>query len=164
MINIIFASDLNGVIGLENKIPWNIPYDLRRFKSLTINQTVVMGRRTYESLPFFPKGFPKRNNVIVSKTLNSVPGCEVIDCLETYLKSVKTNEVVWVVGGADIYHQALPYADRIYHTEVHGRVNGDTYFTLPGEIMLDFKLLYSVKHLDDQEAEFPYTMKCYVRK
>lgn len=144
MINLIFASDLTGVIGNKNSIPWKIPFDLKRFKALTLNSKVIMGRKTYESNPFYPNGFPERDNIIVSKTLKNVSGCTVIESLESYLEDYDRKEDIWIIGGAEIYHKALPYVDNIYHTEVQISVEGDTYFTLPYEIMQDFKLNYSI--------------------
>lgn len=173
MINLIFASDRSGVIGVNNSIPWNIPYDLKRFRTLTLNSKVVMGRKTYESIPFYPKGFPSRENVIVSKTLKNIPGCLVVDSLEAYLDSVKPEDTVWIVGGSEIYKKALPYVDNIYHTEVEINVKGDTYFKIPEEEMDKFKLVYSVTSKNLQEIFMgetnlimgpPFTINKYTRK
>ena len=162
MINLIYASDRNGIIGIENRLPWTIPRDLKRFKRLTYGCTVIMGRKTYESLPFFPKGFTGRENVIVSRTLGSVEGCIVVQDLEQYLKDFPKNKPIWVIGGGEVYRAALPFADRIYHTRVDADVQGDTSFILTPEEKKAFTLLYNIRCKDD-DAEYPYNTICYTR-
>lgn len=163
-VNIIVASDKNGVIGRGNKLPWYLPKDLAMFKKLTSGNTVVMGRKTYESMPFYPKGLPGRNNVIISRTLKEVPGCMVVDSFETYMRylTITSNqEQIWVIGGGEIYKQALKYADLIYHTEVETEVSdGDTYFTIPEEELKMFRISREEKYTDDS---IPFTVKVYVR-
>lgn len=165
LINIIVASDKNGVIGVGNKLPWHLPKDLTMFKELTKGNTVVMGRKTYESMPFYPKGLPGRNNVIISRTLKEVPGCMVVDSFETYMRYLAMSpnqEHVWVIGGGEIYKQALKYATSIYHTEVETEVSGgDTYFTIPEEELKMFNVLGQVRYTDDS---IPFTVKIYVRE
>lgn len=138
MIKLIFASDLNGVIGDGNKLPWNLPEDLERFKELTTGHTVLMGRKTYESLPFYPKGLPNRKNVVVSRSLVGTPEIQVVRDLEDYLKNFPKEETLWIIGGAEIYNNSLPYVDEIYQTLIDIQVKGDTKFTI--EDSLDFSL------------------------
>lgn len=164
MINIIVASDKNGVIGSGNKLPWHLPTDLQMFKNLTKGNTVVMGRKTYESMPFYPKGLPGRNNVIISRTLKEVPGCMVVDSFETYmnyLTIVNKQEHVWIIGGGEIYRQALKYATSIYHTEVETEIEkGDTYFNIPEEELKTYTLLSKVRYTEDS---IPFSVKIYAR-
>lgn len=163
MIYMIFASSSNNIIGKDNKLPWHLPDDLSRFKRLTGGHTVVMGRKTYESLPFFPKGFPNRNNVIVSKTLEAVEGCTVVNNLEDYLKTVPETEKVWVVGGSEIYKQCLPYIDAIYHTEVLIEAEGDTSFELmPYDLDL-FDFRYSVGYQSHSEDIPSHILRYYTK-
>lgn len=123
MIRMIAAIDQNGLIGNKNKLPWNIPEDLKRFKELTLNQTIVMGRKTFESLP---GKLPNRNHVILTKSKNYAPeGVRVL----TELGKVRWfYDDFWVIGGSQIYKQFLPFADEIYLTIVKGSYEGDAYF------------------------------------
>lgn len=138
MINMILACDKNGCIGKGNKLPWHLPEDLKRFKELTEGSTVVMGRKTYESLPMYPKGLPGRRNVVLSTTLEDNDHIEVIKDLHDYLNSVMVlwnldilKEDVWIIGGAEVYHLAMPYISKVVLTEVDVEVeDGDTWFNI----------------------------------
>ena len=111
MISIIAAVAKNRAIGFENKLIYWLPNDLKRFKALTTGHTIVMGRKTFESLP---KGaLPNRRNVVLSRTTKELPGCDVYPSLEEALKSCKPDEDIYIIGGARVYEQALPFADRL---------------------------------------------------
>lgn len=132
MICLIFASDLSGNIGNDNKLPWDLPEDLKRFRELTTGHTVLMGRKTYESLPCYPNGLPGRTNIVVTRHgINTPEGVQVINDLESYLRDFPKDETLWVIGGGEIYEASLPYVDKIYHTLIDIRVNGDTKFIVP---------------------------------
>lgn len=122
-IALVAAMSLNRVIGVNNQLPWHLPADLQRFKSLTLGHTIVMGRRTYESIG---RPLPGRRNVIVSRSLSALPGCEIAGDLLTLI--AQADDDLYVIGGAEIYAQALPVADRIYLTEVNVELPGDAYF------------------------------------
>jgi dihydrofolate reductase len=125
-IVLIVAVAANGVIGAEGRLPWHIPADLRHFKALTTGKPMVMGRKTFESLPGL---LPGRRHIVLTRDAGwSAPGAEVAHDLDTALKLAGPGEVA-VVGGAEIYALALPRATRIELTEVHAEVAGDT--TLP---------------------------------
>lgn len=133
MINMILACDKNGCIGKDNKLPWHLPEDLERFKELTQGSTVVMGRKTYESLPMHPKGLPGRRNVVLSSTLEPNDHIEVIKELHSYLDWAldSLEEDVWIIGGAEVYHSAMPYISKVVLTEVDVEVqDGDTWFNI----------------------------------
>lgn len=131
MISLIYACDLNGAIGKDNTLPWHLPEDLKRFKGLTLGGTIVMGRKTYESLPSYPKGLPGRRNIVVSRTLKSTDDVEVVDSLDNFLRSVKSEETVWVIGGGEIYRSAIKYASSVYQTLIDTRVqDADTWFKI----------------------------------
>ncbi len=130
MISIIAAVAKNRAIGYQNKLIYWLPNDLKRFKQLTTGHTIIMGRNTYLSLP---KGaLPNRRNVVLSrsvfngndndneklKTQNLFPGCDVYASLEEALQSCKADEEVFIIGGASVYEQAMPLADRLCLTEV----------------------------------------------
>jgi dihydrofolate reductase len=122
----------NGVIGRDNGLPWHLPEDLRYFKRTTLGKPVIMGRKTYESIG---KPLPDRPNIVVSRSADwSAPGVAVVNSLESALASAQAlaaasgAEEVVVIGGAQIYAAALPLASRLYVTEVHATVAGDTWF------------------------------------
>lgn len=117
MLTIIAAVAENRAIGLNNNLLYHLPNDLKRFKALTTGHTIIMGRRTYESLP---KGaLPNRRNVVISSTAQSLPGCEVFASLEAALGSCRKDEDVYIIGGARVYEEALAKADRLCLTEIH---------------------------------------------
>jgi len=125
-LSIIAAIARNGVIGNDNALPWHLPEDLKRFKALTMGHHIVMGRRTYESLG---RLLPGRTTVIVSRNQNySVPGALVADSLQAALQACGDDKEVFVIGGAQMYREALLIADRLYFTEIDADFGGDTYF------------------------------------
>ena len=116
MICIIAAVAQNGAIGFQNNLLYRLPNDLRRFKSLTIGHTVIMGRRTFDSLP---KGaLPNRRNIVLSRTVKELPGAEVYPSLESALKTCSADEEIFIIGGSSVYAEAFPLADRLCLTEV----------------------------------------------
>lgn len=117
MITIIAAVAANRAIGFENKLLYWLPNDLKRFKRLTTGHTIIMGRRTFESLP---KGaLPNRRNVVLSRTSAEFPGCDTYESLDEALAHCRPDEDVYIIGGASVYGQALPIADRLCLTEIH---------------------------------------------
>lgn len=125
MISIIVAMDKNRVIGFEGKIPWRLPADLKRFKQLTMGHAVIMGRKTFESLG---KPLPGRTNIVVTRRKDfRAQGCMVVHSLQEGLKVAGKDP--FVIGGAELYKQALPLAGRLYITQVDLRVpKGDAHF------------------------------------
>ena len=110
MITIIAAVAANRAIGLNNKLLYWLPNDLKRFKALTTGHTIIMGRRTFESLP---KGaLPNRRNVVLSRTQTEFPGCDTYRSLDEALAHCSKDEDIYIIGGASVYKQALNYADR----------------------------------------------------
>ena len=111
MISMIAAVARNRAIGFENKLIYWLPNDLKRFKALTTGHTIVMGRNTYDSLP---KGaLPNRRNVVLSRTITELPGCDVYPSLQEALDSCQPDEEVYIIGGARVYAEAMPLADRL---------------------------------------------------
>ncbi|MBO5610996.1 MAG: dihydrofolate reductase [Prevotella sp.] len=127
MINIIAAVARNRAIGYENKLLYWLPNDLKRFKSLTTGHTIIMGRRTFESLP---KGaLPNRRNIVISRSVKELPNCDCYSSLEEALAHCAKDEDVYIIGGGSIYNQAIEFADRLYLTEIDDTPkNADTYF------------------------------------
>lgn len=124
MIHIIAAIAENNVLGVDNQIPWHIPEDLAHFKTLTVGQSVIMGRRTFESIG---KPLPDRENIIVSSTLGKTDGAIVVSSLKEALAAA-TKEEIFIIGGAKLYEEAIPLADVLDITHVHLSPNGDTFF------------------------------------
>lgn len=125
MISIIVAIAENGVIGDKNALLWNIKEDMRRFRTTTTGHPVVMGRKTFESIG---RPLPKRTNVVITRGDTSFEGCEVAHSLEEAVAMFPKDEEVFIIGGAQIYAQALPLADKLYLTIVHRNYEGDTSF------------------------------------
>ena len=116
MISIIAAVAANRAIGKDNKLLYWLPDDLKRFKALTTGHTIIMGRRTFESLP---KGaLPNRRNIVLSRSTAEFAGCDTYPSLEEALASVKEGEDVYIIGGASVYEQAMKVADRLCLTEI----------------------------------------------
>ena len=123
MIGLIWAQSANGVIGRDGTLPWHLPEDLKLFRSLTTGTTVLMGRRTWESLPPRFRPLPGRRNLVLSATPQE--GVETFADLPSALAAVDGD--LWVIGGAAVYRAALPVADRIVVTELRESFEGDTY-------------------------------------
>ncbi|KDN17211.1 dihydrofolate reductase [Amycolatopsis rifamycinica] len=123
MIGLIWAQSANGVIGRDGALPWHLPEDLKHFRATTAGAAVLMGRRTWESLPPRFRPLPGRRNLVLSRTPQ--------DSVETFadLPSALAAEAgdLWVIGGAAVYRAALPFADRIVVTEIREPFEGDTY-------------------------------------
>jgi dihydrofolate reductase len=121
-ITLILAAAENGVIGKNGAIPWRIPEDLRRFKALTLGKTVVMGRKTWDSLP--KKPLPGRDNIVITRQKGWQPEGAVVNASPAR----DAGKDIFVIGGAEIYQLYLPLADRIELTEVHADFDGDAVF------------------------------------
>ncbi|MFZ4373906.1 MAG: dihydrofolate reductase [Mycobacterium sp.] len=114
-VGLIWAQSTSGVIGRDGAIPWRLPEDLARFKKVTTGHTVVMGRRTWDSLPARFRPLPQRRNIVLTRNSGfDAPGAEVVGSID----AVNTDEQTWVIGGSEIYHLALPAATRCEVTEV----------------------------------------------
>ena len=157
-INIIAAVANNRAIGYQNKLLYWLPNDLKRFKALTTGHTIIMGRNTYESLP---KGaLPNRRNVVVSRTVQQIPGCDVYPSLEEALKSCGEDEQVYVIGGARVYQQAVAFADRLCLTEIDDTPKeADAFFP----DYSDWHIETREAHSRDERHAFDYAFVDYVR-
>lgn len=126
MISIIVAVAANGVIGAQGKMPWHIPEDLRRFRTLTLGHAVIMGRRTFESIG---RPLDGRRNVVLTRQAGwRADGVEVAGSLAGALEITAGDGEVFVIGGGEVYREALPLADRIYLTRVDCAPAGDVFF------------------------------------
>jgi len=128
-IVIIAAVARNRVIGRDNQLIWNIPEDMAHFKALTAGHTVLMGRKTWESLPPRFRPLPGRRNIVISRQVDyAAPGAELATSLEAGIALAKADETIFIIGGADIYRQAMMLADRLEITEVDLTPEGDSWF------------------------------------
>ncbi|MDN4615586.1 dihydrofolate reductase [Leifsonia sp. F6_8S_P_1B] len=132
-VALIWAQADDRVIGAGGVMPWHLPEDMRRFRALTSGSPVVMGRRTWESLPERFRPLPGRRNLVVTRQPGwSSPGAEVVHSVEEALAAEPADGTLWVIGGAELYRQTLPSADRIELTELDLAVPGDTRAPEPG--------------------------------
>ncbi|HRN16210.1 MAG TPA: dihydrofolate reductase [Xylanibacter oryzae] len=157
-INIIAAVAKNRAIGYQNKLIYWLPNDLKRFKALTTGHTIIMGRKTFESLP---KGaLPNRRNIVISRTITEIPGCDCYKSLEEAIDNCSKDEDVYIIGGASIYNQAIKMADRLCLTEVNDSPNNaDTFFPQYD----DWKIETKENHGIDDKHEFEYAFVDYIR-
>ena len=132
-VNMIFARATNGVIGHNNQLPWHLPEDMARFKRLTSGWPVIMGRKTWDSLPPRFRPLPNRTNIVVTRQpFWQAPGASVARSLEDAITQCGQIEQAWVIGGAQIYAAAEPLADRIEVTEIAQDFEGDAFAPLLG--------------------------------
>jgi dihydrofolate reductase len=125
IVSLVYAVSRNGVIGRDGGLPWHIPSDLKHFKAITLGKPVIMGRKTWDSLPRKP--LPGRRNLVISRNVTyRADGAEVLPSLEAALRATAGETEVCVIGGAEIFKAALPLAHRIYLTRVLADVAGDT--------------------------------------
>ena len=160
MISLIAAVALDGAIGYQNRLLYWLPNDLKRFKALTTGHTIIMGRRTFESLP---KGaLPNRRNIVLSQTRQDIPGAEVFGSIKAALRACQ-GEDVFVIGGASVYAQALPLADRLCLTEVQDTpAQADAFFpAFPAD---EWTEAWSEAHEPDERHAYAYRFVDYVRK
>ncbi len=158
MISLIAAVARNRAIGYQNKLLYWLPNDLRRFKSLTTGHTIIMGRRTFESLPH--GALPNRRNVVLSQSGATFPGAETFPSLESALRSCQSDEEVFIIGGASVYRQALPWADRLCLTEIDDEpAEADAFFP----DYADWREVWSESHDADECHAFRYRFVDYVR-
>jgi dihydrofolate reductase len=127
-LNLIFARSSNGVIGKNNTLPWHLPEDLAHFKRTTLGCPVIMGRKTWDSLPLKFRPLPGRLNVVVTRQMNwRADGAQVAHSLEQACQLCPAESSTWVIGGAAIYAQALPLAQQAVVTEIEADFDGDAF-------------------------------------
>ena len=158
-LSIIAAMSANRVIGSHNDLPWRLPADLKRFKSLAMGHHLIMGRKTFESIG---QPLPGRTTVVVTHQTGYAPeGVLVAHSVEQALQMAAGDDEVFVAGGAQIYQQMFPRADRLYLTSIHEEFEGDTDF--PEFEESDWQLNSEEKHEPDEKNLYPYTFLIYER-
>jgi dihydrofolate reductase len=160
MVSLIWAMSENRVIGKDNELPWRLSGDLSHFKRLTLGKPILMGRNTWESLPGL---LPKRPHYVVTRDRNyHAAGCTLVHSINEAMTLLADAPEIMVVGGADLYRQMLPYADRLYVTLVHAKVAGDARF--PEFDLSDWREVGRSDFPADEKNEFPYSFVEYVRE
>jgi len=162
MISIIVAIAANGAIGANNNLLWSLPNDMKRFRELTTGHTVIMGRKTYESLP---KGaLPNRTNVVITRnTQASFKDCEIYDQLNEAIRRHQHEDEIFIIGGAAIYEQSIALADKLYITLIHNAFDdADVFFPAINEA--EWALTESQDYPADDKHLYPYTFKTFFKK
>ncbi|TXH04994.1 MAG: dihydrofolate reductase [Nevskiaceae bacterium] len=152
MISLIVACDDNRLIGRDGDLPWRLPNDLKHFKALTLGKTVLMGRKTWVSLG---RPLPQRENWVLTREARfDAPGARVFTTLQEALAAHTGGELM-VIGGAELYRQTLPLAQRLYLTRVHAALQGDTWF--PAFDAAQFREVSREDHPADERHPYPYS-------
>jgi dihydrofolate reductase len=160
MITLIAAAAENNALGKDNDLLWHLPEDFKRFKQITSGHYIIMGRKTFES---FPKPLPNRTHIIITRQKEYLAdGCLVVHSLEEALEISPQNEEVFIIGGAQIYKQALPFADKIDLTRVHIELDADAFF--PEFNTSEWNLVFSEKHFKDEKHQYDFTFETYLKK
>lgn len=161
MLSIIVAVAKNNVIGKDNQLIWHLPEDLKRFKRLTTNHTIIMGRKTFESLG---RVLPNRKHVILCNDAEmniDDENVEILDDISKLKKYKDSEEENFVIGGATIYKLLMPYSDKMYVTHINEEFEGDVYFPEISEN--DWKITEREKGLRDEKNPFDYEYVTYER-
>lgn len=160
MVTLIAAIGKNNELGKNNDLLWHLPTDFRRFKTLTTGHTIIMGRKTFESLPGV---LPNRKHIIVTRNKNyTKDNIIVVNSLQEALENTKEDPQPFIIGGGEIYTQALPLAQKMELTKVHATFEADTYF--PEFSLNEWQLITSEKHLKDNKHAFDFTFETWARK
>jgi len=160
IVSVVVAIAENNAIGKNNQLLWHLPADLKHFKQITSGHTVIMGRKTYDSIG---KPLPNRRNIVMTRTEGlQIPGVEVTDNIEGALALCTMDEEVFIIGGAEIYKSTMNITNRIYLTRVHQSYEADAFFP-----EIDFNLWNETdveKHLPDEKNHVAYTFSTLLRK
>lgn len=162
MISLIVAMTERQVIGLNNRLPWHLSEDLKRFKRLTMGKSILMGRKTLESIG---KALPGRRNLVLTRDSRqiSIPGVEIFSDWPEALAAMQQEPETFVIGGREIYALAWPHIRRLYLTLIHKDFPGDTYFPT-FDLEREFEILEREPHAHPIDPEFTYTFIVAQRK
>ncbi|ATW34682.1 MULTISPECIES: type 3 dihydrofolate reductase [Candidatus Williamhamiltonella] len=158
IISLIAAMAQNRVIGLNNKMPWHLPLDFAWFKKNTLHKPVIMGRKTFDSLG---RALPGRMNIVMTRQGIASPGVIGVSSMEKALKAAQDAPEVMVIGGAEIYRQFLPQANRLYLTEVLKNIEGDTYF--PEYEQQQWEMVFQESHSPDNSHLYSFSFQIFHR-
>ncbi|MCJ7557076.1 MAG: type 3 dihydrofolate reductase [Gammaproteobacteria bacterium] len=160
LVSLVVAMSENGVIGRDNALPWHLPADLRQFKTLTLGKPIIMGRKTYESIG---RPLPGRQNIVLSRDTGfQAPGCDICTSLQQALVLAGNADEVMVIGGGALYEEVLVHADRIYLTEIHASIEGDTRF--PEIDPARWREIARERHAADERNSLDYSFVTLARR
>ncbi len=160
-ISIIVAIAENNAIGKDNQLLWHLSEDLKRFKRLTTGHTVVMGKKTFESLPFRP--LKNRRNIVISDVKSEeIAGCEMAYSMDEAIEKMDAGKENFIIGGGSVYRQFLPLATRLYITRVKHSFDADTFF--PEIDFSDWILMEKLENEPDEKNPYPFDFLTYIRK
>ncbi|MFM2285832.1 MAG: hypothetical protein RLZZ543_1329 [Bacteroidota bacterium] len=160
ILSIVVATGKNGGIGKDNKLLWHLPADLKYFKNLTTGRPIIMGRHTYESIG---RPLPNRHNIVITRQKDlKIDGVDVVNSLEEAIELVKYEEEVMVIGGADVYRQALPKTKRIYISRVNTEPEADRFF--PALDMDEWDQQLNLAHPADEKNPFDIVFQVLERR
>ena len=157
MISLILAIGKNNEIGFGNKLPWHLPDDLKRFKEITRGHTVIMGRKTYESIG---RLLPERKNIIITRDkAYTIKGATIVSSIEEAIKECEKEDEAFVIGGGEICKLALPYAKKMYLTHVNTELPADSFF--PEFNVKEWNIISEEFHPRDEKHNYEFTFKIY---
>lgn len=161
MISLLVAMDKNRLIGKDNQLPWHLPADLAYFKKVTMGHPIIMGRKTFESIG---RPLPGRTNIILTRNQNyEIEGCEVMRSIDDVKKmDEKMNEELFVIGGAEIFKEVLPFADRLYITKIEEVFEGDAFF--PEINDNEWEEISVTQGVTDEKNPYRYAYHVYGRR
>ncbi|WP_316841473.1 dihydrofolate reductase [Pedobacter gandavensis] len=160
IVSIVVAIAEDNAIGKDNQLLWHLPADLKHFKDITSGHTIIMGRKTYDSIG---RPLPNRRNIVITRNRDlELPGTEITNSLEEALALCQGTEEVFIIGGAELYNHALAATNRIYLTRVHQTYEADTFF--PEINLEEWNQLSTEKHLPDEKNKVAYTFSTLERK
>jgi dihydrofolate reductase len=152
-ISIVVAVSENNAIGKDNQLLWHLPADLKHFKEITSGNTIIMGRKTYDSIG---RPLPNRRNIVITRSTElQIPNVEVVNTLEAALSLCEDENEVFIIGGAEIYKHALQFTNRIYQTTVHQTYVADVFF--PELNKNEWKEISKEYHHEDEKNSVAYT-------
>ncbi|GGG53932.1 dihydrofolate reductase [Croceivirga lutea] len=157
---IIAAAAENNALGINNDLPWHLPDDFKRFKQLTSGHKILMGRKTLES---FPKALPNREHIVITRDKNYQPkfDCIVFNTIEEAIKYAQQDDVSFIIGGGEIYKQAMDLATHIELTRIHAEFEADTFF--PAIDLGKWKIVKEEHHPKDDKHTFDFTYQTFER-
>ena len=160
-LSIIVAIADNNAIGKDNQLLWHLSEDLKRFKQLTTNHTIVMGKKTFDSLPIKP--LPNRRSIVITDDLNEkIEGCLMAYSIEDAVNKCDETQGNFIIGGGSIYKQFMPIANKLYLTKVHKDFDADTFY--PKIDFSEWEIVESQENLFDEKSELNYSYLIYNRK
>lgn len=160
-VSFIVAVTENNVIGKDNQMPWHLPDDMKWFKEHTSGCDVIMGKKTFYSLPASFRPLPKRKNIVITHSREIIEGCTMASSIDDALSKMDPEKENFVIGGGTIFNQFMPIVQKLYITRIHHYLVGDTFF--PAINADEWKLTYTKEHPSDDKHAFDFTFQIFER-